>query len=125
MKRILLLMRRMPVAEGLVSRSHLRTDFCFSIESDYERAQEAVRSFQPDVVVLEAAEDGRYTMDYCLKLLTGLKAALKESRLLLICPENDRMAVRKAVQAKQEKKIDDFVFYDASLDYLIMSLKAL
>ena len=44
---------------------------------------------------------------------------------MLMCPEEQQETVRRAIQAKQQGEIDDFVFYDVSMDYLTASLQTL
>ena len=46
-------------------------------------------------------------------------------RLMLMCPEGQAEAVHRTIEAKRKGEIDDFVFYDASLDYLAASLQSL
>ena len=42
-----------------------------------------------------------------------------------MCPEGQTEVVNRAIAAKRKGEIDDFVFYDVSLDYLAASLQAL
>jgi hypothetical protein len=44
---------------------------------------------------------------------------------MLMCSERQIDAVSSAIQAKRKGEIDDFVFYDVSLDYLAASLRSL
>ena len=44
---------------------------------------------------------------------------------MLMCPEGQAEAVHRAIEAKRKGEIDDFVFYDVSLDYLAASLQSL
>ena len=48
-----------------------------------------------------------------------------QCRLMLMCPEGQTEAVRRVIEAKRKGEIDDFVFYDVSLDYLAASLQSL
>jgi len=51
-----------------------------------------------------------------------LRRVVPGCRLLLLVPRNGR---RYAIKAMQSKAADDFVFYDASLDYLLAKLAAI
>ena len=51
-----------------------------------------------------------------------LRRAVPGCRLLLLVPGNER---RYAIKAMRSKAADDFVFYDASLDYLLAKLAAI
>ena len=42
--------------------------------------------------------------------------------LLLMCPEQDENSITRVVEAKRKKRIDDFVFYDVTIEYLISKL---
>ena len=42
-----------------------------------------------------------------------------------MCPETQQETVSRAIAAKKQKLINDFVFYDVSLDYLAASLQSL
>ena len=62
---------------------------------------------------------------FCLALCAWLRQVTPGCRLMLMCPENQAEAVHRAIEAKRRGQIDDFVFYDVSLDYLAASLQSL
>ena len=64
-------------------------------------------------------------MDFCLALCTWLREVTPDCRLMLMCPETQQDTVNRAIVARKQKLIDDFVFYDVSLDYLTASLQSL
>ena len=84
--------------------------------------------FQPDYgcgascALIEVAESGEYDVAYCLALCAWLKKETPACKLLLLCPENDEECISEVVTAKRAGKIDDFIFYDTSLEYLISKL---
>jgi len=51
-----------------------------------------------------------------------LRKTAPDCRLLLLVPQDGR---RHAIKAVRSKAADDFVFYDASLDYLLAKLAAI
>ena len=69
--------------------------------------------------------DGTHDIGFCLALCAWLRQVTPGCRLMLMCPENQAEAVRRAIEAKRRGQIDDFVFYDVSLDYLAASLQSL
>lgn len=75
--------------------------------------------------LLEVSEDGAHDIGYCLMLCAWLRQVLPHCRLMLMCSESRMEDVHRAIEAKQRGEIDDFVFYDASLDYLVACLQAL
>jgi len=120
----MLVMLRQPVAQGLMYKlgdlsgdhPHVRVFH----ELDYANAEYTANSNTADVALIEAAETGEYDVFYCLALCARLRASA--CKLLLLCPEQDEASVSAAVEAKQNDLIEDFVFYDASIDYLISKL---
>ena len=75
--------------------------------------------------LLEVSEDGAHDIDFCLALCAWLREVTPQCRLMLMCPEGQTQAVRRVIEAKRKGEIDDFVFYDVSLDYLAASLQSL
>ena len=74
---------------------------------------------------VDVAEDGAQDIGYCLALCAWLREVTPHCRLMLMCPEGQPEAVSRAIEAKRRGEIDDFVFYDVSLDYLAASLQSL
>ena len=50
---------------------------------------------------------------------------LPKCHIILLVSQHDQINRNVALQAKQENKIDDFVFYDSSLKYLISNLSTI
>lgn len=126
MQTIVLMMRRKPAAQGLIrklrdSGESLR----LACEPDYARACEAIRAHAAGVALIEIAECGEYNAAYCLALCARLRRQAPGCKLLLMCPEQDTAAVSQAVQAKRDGRIDDFVFYDSTIEYLASKLLSL
>ena len=118
---IALLMQRKPVAQGLINkleRPYIR--LCY--ESDYTKADSLVHTSSANIALIEIAETGRYDAGFCLALCKGLHERRQSCKLLLMCPEQDESSVAASIGSKQEGTIEDFVFYDASIDYLASKL---
>ncbi len=124
-KSVVLIMRRASLAQGLMTKVQNDPGFQLCYEPDYANADVAIRRHLAAGALLEVTEDGEYDMDFCLALCTWLREATPDCHLMLMCPENQQEAVNRAIAAKKQKLIDDFVFYDVSLDYLAASLQSL
>ena len=125
LKTVLLIMRRASLAQGLMAKVRDAPGLQLCYEPDYANADVAIRSHLATGALLEVAEDGAQDIGYCLALCAWLREVTPHCRLMLMCPEGQTEAVRRAVEAKRKGEIDDFVFYDVSLDYLAASLQSL
>ncbi|MCL2105516.1 MAG: hypothetical protein FWH26_00360 [Oscillospiraceae bacterium] len=113
MQTVVLVMRRGLAAQGLMRKLRGDPDLRLTYEPAYSRA---------DVALIEVAESGRQDISYCLSLCDRLQTEAPLCKRLLMCPEQDGTAVARAVEAKRAGRIDDFVFYDATPDYLVSKL---
>ena len=125
LKTVLLIMRRASLAQGLMAKVRDTPGLQLCYEPDYDRADAAIRSHLATGALLEVAEDGAQDIDFCLALCARLRETAPRCRLMLMCPEGQTEAVHRAIEAKRKGEIDDFVFYDVSLDYLAASLQSL
>ena len=66
-------------------------------------------------------ESAREAFDVC----DDIKEARPGCKVMLMCPEQDKKSVDACVKAKKKGKIEDFIFYEASLEYLTSKLEAL
>lgn len=125
LKTVLLIMRRASLAQGLMVKVQDTPGIQLCYEPDYANADVAIRSHLATGALLEVAEDGRQDVGYCLALCARLREITPHCRLMLMCPEGQTETVHRAIEAKRKGEIDDFVFYDVSLDYLAASLQSL
>ena len=125
LKTVLLIMRRASLAQGLMAKVQDAPGLQLCYEPDYANADVAIRSHLATGALLEVAEDGAQDIDFCLALCAWLREVTPHCRLMLMCPERQTEAVQRAIEAKRKGEIDDFVFYDVSLDYLAASLQSL
>ena len=128
MQTVILAMLRQAVAQRLISKicdmpgcAHVRALF----ESDYANATSATIAYGADAVVFEVAEFGEYDTSYCLKLCDRIRREAPACRLLLLCPEHNEQSVSTAGEAKLNGQIDDFLFHDASIEYMVSKLLAI
>ena len=125
LKTVLLIMRRASLAQGLMAKVRDAPGLQLCYEPNYANADVAIRSHMAAGALLEVAEDGAQDIGFCLALCAWLRKVTPHCRLMLMCPEGQAESVRRAIEAKRKGEIDDFVFYDASLDYLAASLQTL
>ena len=125
LKTVLLIMRRASLAQGLMAKVRDVPGLQLCYEPDYANADVAIRSHLATGALLEVAEDGAQDIDFCLALCAWLREVTPHCRLMLMCPEGQAETVHRAIEAKRKGEIDDFVFYDVSLDYLAASLQTL
>lgn len=121
MQTILLMMRRRPIAQDFMEKFKDHPDVHIAYEPNYETA-DAVHSQDGGVALIEVGETGGYDAAFCLALCKRLREKAPAYKLILLCPEQDEASVSQAVSAKRDGRIDDFVFYDASLAYLTSKL---
>ena len=99
--------------------------FAFIQEHDYGRAAETAAACRPDVAVVEVPESkGRQTKDY-LDICAEIRAICPRCKLMIMCPESSSISKQTAIAAMQAGDIDDFLFYDSTLEYFVSKLKVL
>jgi hypothetical protein len=121
MEQIVLVMKRKTLAEGFMRKMESRPAR-FHLEQDYEQAGTTIRRVGASAALVEAGEDGDVGVPYCLTLCAMLRDEVPACKLLLFCSERDKEGIRMAVAAKLDGSIDDFVFYDAGMEYLCSKL---
>lgn len=122
MPNVVLIMQREAIAQGLMIRLRDSPDINLIYEPDHNNADIAINSTKAKAVLIEVVESGPYNIRYCLELCKKLRENNPECKLILMCPEQDEKSVRQVVGAKAENIIDDFVFYDVTIDYLASKL---
>ena len=125
MQTILLVMLRRPVAQLLMQQLHDVPGVRSIYEPDYVKFGESVASYGADIALIEVQESGKHDMADCLSLCGKLRKQAPGCRVLLLCPEQDEPGVTKAMEAKRDGRIDDFLFYNATTDYMTSKLLAM
>ena len=122
MPNVILIMKRKPVAQVFMQSLQDNPDIHLIYEPYYHKAIYTIESYKARVALIEVAEAGPYEIEYCLSLCKELKRTSLECKLILMCSEHDEKTIKKVVDAKGKKEIDDFVFFDVTLDYLASKL---
>ena len=92
---------------------------------DYKNAAITAASRKPDVALVEIPEkNGTPALD-TLEICEGIKTNSPGCKIVLLCPENDKESVNVCEEAKKQGKVEDYLFYDSGVDYLVSKLKAL
>ena len=125
MQTIALIMRRKAVAQGLMQTLQEQPDFHVCFEPDYAGADVAIRSHGAKAALIEVAESGEYNVEHCLALCTWLRKETPSCKLILMCSEQDKCCISEVVAAKKDGRIDEFVFYDTSVEYLATKLMSM
>lgn len=122
MENIVLIMKRKPVAQGIINSLIDRQDIQLIHESKYNNANITISNHNAKVALIEVTESGPYDVEYCLELCKELRKNMAECILILMCLEKDERSVKQVIEAKGKNEIDDFVFYDVTIDYLTSKL---
>lgn len=119
---IILIMKRKPIAQGLMNCLKDSPDIHLVYEPYYYKTKIAIQKHNAKAALIEVAETGPYDIEYCLALCRELRENTPECKLILMCSEQDEKSIKLVVSAKRKEEIDDFVFFDVSIDYLASKL---
>ena len=78
-----------------------------------------------DVVVFDMIAGFPKQTEMAIQICENLRRTVPDCRVLLLVPQDDMETRDIAMKAVRNKTADDYVFYDASLDYLLAKLLAL
>lgn len=119
---ITLIMHRKSIADSLMVRLRDKQDIKLIYQANYNNVNITINKYASKAVLIEVLEAGPYDIDYCLTLCEKLRKSTPECKLILMCSEHDQGSVDRIVNLKEKKQIDDFVFYDVTIDYLASKL---
>ena len=117
MKTVLFISSNKMLGQGLSTaiQSKLEFDFLWATQLHYSQAIVGVNIFHADVVILDIVD--QEDMGQSVKICQSIRQERQDIKILLL--------VRPDVETKNAGLIDDFVFYDSSLNYLLAKLEAL
>lgn len=125
MKTVLFVSSNKILGQGLSAAILSKPEFNFRWEAQLQYSQAIVGAdvFHADVVLLDVAD--QVDMKRALEICQSLRQNSQTTKiLLLVRPEQAAVRVQ-AVDAKNAGQVDNFVFYDSSLSYLLAKLAAL
>ncbi len=118
------MLKRRSLCDGLCSIFQSSGVGEHMIEIRYENLITTALQKSPQVILLEVPECGLPSIAECLSISDEIKQKLPTCKILLMCSERDKVAVGGSIEAKKTGRVDDFVFFDTSVQYLTASLKA-
>ena len=125
MPNVLLVVHRRAIVQALIDKLQKNSGISLVYEANSSHAETAAVLHNAEVVLIEVAESGMHNLDYCLNLCQEIRGLVPECKLIIMCSEQDEESVKRVIKAKWEGKIDDFVFYDGTMDYLVSKLKSI
>jgi len=121
---MLVLCRRV-IAGLLVEAIQKRIDMEAFGLYEYNKAKNMAELRKPKIALVEVPERHGFPVQYVLDVCKDIQEASPGCKIILICPENNEESVEATLKAKKEGEIDDFLFYDLSVDYLVAKLETL
>ena len=94
-------------------------------EHEINNLTSAVKERKPDVALVEVPERNGTPVLNALVTCDLIKDARPECKIMLMCPEADKEGVGECIKAKREKRIGDFLFYDATPEFLAAALESM
>ena len=125
MKKIALITRNKLLAQSFAAAIKMMSssEFELFLLLDPHQALVDAEIFNIDVALVDVWNTGvqeETSMGFC----QALHDSLPNCHLLLLVSQDDMVNRKMAIEAKKHKIIDDFMFYDVSLKYLLSKLTA-
>ena len=125
-KTVLLVMYRKILSDYLVTLTDYNANCNVVVEQNYALAVLAAETCTPDLVLVEIPEFGQWCFaERCLTVCDVIRSQLPGCKQVILCDERDTAACQATIQARQEQRIDDFLFYTNSTKYMFSKLEAL
>ena len=123
---VLMVMHRKMLSDALIAQTATDAPFKIVAEQNYATAALTAETCIPDIVVMEIPESGPWrSAEKCLAVCDMIRGQMPGCKQVLLCNEYDAVSCHAAIRAKQARRIDDFLFYDNSVNYLLSKLEAL
>ena len=122
---VMLVLCRRVIAGLLVEAIQKRIDMEAFGLYEYNKAKNMAELRKPKIALVEVPERHGFPVQYVLDVCKDIQEASPGCKIILICPENNEESVEATLKAKKEGEIDDFLFYDLSVDYLVAKLETL
>ena len=125
MKTVLFVSSNKILGQGLSAPILSKSEFDFRWEAQLQYSQAIVGAdvFHADVVLLDVAD--QVDMKRALEICQSLRQNSQTTKILLLVRPEQAAVRAQAVDAKNAGQVDNFVFYDSSLSYLLAKLAAL
>ena len=125
MKTVLFVSSNKILGQGLSAAILSKPEFDFRWEAQLQYSQAIVGAdvFHADMVLLDVAD--QVDMKRALEICQSLRQNSQTTKILLLVRPEQAAVRAQAVDAKNAGQVDNFVFYDSSLSYLLAKLAAL
>ncbi len=125
MKTVLFVSSNKILGQGLSAAILSKPEFDFRWEAQLQYSQAIVGAdvFHADVVLLDVAD--QVDMKCALEICQSLRQNSQTTKILLLVRPEQAAVRAQAVDAKNAGQVENFVFYDSSLSYLLAKLAAL
>lgn len=120
----MLLIQRSAVFDNIYNhlKKHRRVSVSYIQNYDYLVINDLANI---NVILIEVAESGKFNIHYCLNLINNVVSKVSGIKVIVMCSDQDEASIKLVLKAKKAKIIDDFLFYDVTIDYLISKLLAI
>lgn len=125
MKTILFISANRILGQGLSAAilSKPEMGFQWTTQLNYAQAVIGVDVFHADLVILDVVD--QMDMEQALEICQSLRQGKRVIKILLLVRPEQATVRKQSVDAQNAGLIDNFVFYDSSLTYLLAKLEAL
>ena len=124
-KIVMLVLCRRVIADLLIKSIGKRPNMeAFGIY-DYKTAETTALARQPNIALVEIPEKFGFPALEALDVCEKIRKSSPGCKIVLLCPEQDKESVDTCIEVKKKGEIEDFLFYDSSVDYLVSKLEAL
>lgn len=125
MKTVLFISSNKVLGQGLSAAIQAKPelDFLWAAQLNYPQAVVGIDIFHADVVILDIAD--QEDMGQSVKICQSIRQERQDIKILLLVRPEQSTVCSQVVETKNAGLIDDFVFYDSSLNYLLAKLEAL
>lgn len=126
MKKLAIITKNKIFAQSLLAAMKARPNMGFELILLFNFSQALLDAeiFKIDIALIDMThdtEEKEITLSFCKEL----QKYLPSCRILLLVSQNDKLHRQIASDAKKKKIVEDFMFYDSSLKYLLAKLSAL
>lgn len=126
MKKIALITTNKILAQSLAAAIKVMStfEFEFILLLDSRQALLDAEIFEIDVALIDVMDNDTKEKESPISFCEGLHNKLPNCHLLLLVSQDNSVSRNMATEAKRNNIVEDFVFYDASLKYLLAKLAA-
>lgn len=122
-KKALIVMQRKVLSDALVEYTKSEAQLDITVEHSYAMAALTAEALAPNVMMMEIPESGPWkSAEKCLAVCDVIKKQASNCKLIILCSEGDLNSCRTVIAAKRESRIDDFLYYETSIEYLFSKL---